>query len=211
MTLTGRPHVRGPWGPHAGTLAILSVCTFQPWGSSGAWGGCAHRAALPSSRVSTASGCRAQSSQLWGDGRPSRHRHPPGKTAASPHLRPWRPPAPLPGNIGPGPPPGSQAGRGGLTDGPVSSFWKHCYPGTHAHIPLARPATLPPSHHRWGSRWVPGLVAAFTAVPKAGRGPAPPEISCRPLPGCGYKAGTDLVLWDVSAGVAASGLRARKQ
>ena len=47
MTLTGRPHVQGPWGPHAGTLAILSVCTFQPWGSSGAWGGCAHGPVWP--------------------------------------------------------------------------------------------------------------------------------------------------------------------
>ena len=44
------------------------------------------------SRAGVASGCRAQSSQLWGDGRPSRRRHPPRKTAASPHLRPWHPP-----------------------------------------------------------------------------------------------------------------------
>ena len=165
------------------------------------------------SRAGVASGCRAQSSQLWGDGRPSRRRHPPRKTAASPHLRPWHPPTQPPhsGNIGPGPPPGSQAGQSGVTDGPVSSFWTHCSPGTHTHIPLARPATLTPSDHRWCGRWVPGLVAAITAVPEAGRGPAPPEISCRPLPGCGYKAETDIVLWDVSAGMAASGLRVGKQ
>ena len=58
------------------------------------WEGCAHGEVLLSSRVSTASGCRAQSSQLRGDRRPSGHRHPPQKTAASPHLRPWCPPPP---------------------------------------------------------------------------------------------------------------------
>lgn len=91
MTLTGRPHVQGPRGPHAGTLAVLSVWTFQPWGSPSVWGGCAHGAVLPSSQVSMASGCRARSSQLRGDRRPSGYRHPPRKTAASPHLSPWHP------------------------------------------------------------------------------------------------------------------------
>lgn len=82
----------GASGSARGTLAVLSVWTFQPWGSSGVWEGCAHGEVLLSSWVSTASGCRAQSSQLRGDGRPSGHRHPPQKTAASPHLRPWCPP-----------------------------------------------------------------------------------------------------------------------
>lgn len=49
------------------------------------------------------------------------------------------------------------------------------------------------------------------AVPEAGRGPVPPESSYRPLLGCGCKAGTDVVLWDVSAGTATSELRAGKQ